>query len=118
MRVLIVEDEFLISFYLETILEEAGHTVVGMAADMHAALKIAQFEQIDAAIMDVDLARGSSGFETARLLREQHALPSLFVTGRVTPEVRRAAEKWPPFLLITKPYTNKDILTGLAKLTD
>jgi CheY-like chemotaxis protein len=53
-RILVVDDEPLISALTEDWLSELGHIVVGPAHDLAAALKLAEAE-LDAAIVDVSL---------------------------------------------------------------
>lgn len=113
LRILIVEDDMLISLALEDILERADHIVVASAIDMHGALKAAESSQADIAIMDVDLARGTSGVETARLLRQRHDIPSLFVSGRLSDELRAMASEWDPAGFIGKPFAERQILEAL-----
>ncbi len=54
-RVLVVEDEPLVSMALVDELEEAGAVVVGPAASLEGALDLIEGAAIDAAILDVEL---------------------------------------------------------------
>ena len=116
LRALVVEDDMLISLTLQDILEHAGHVVVGTATDMARALRAAEREQTDVAIMDVDLARGSNGVETAKLLRERHGIPSLFVSASLSDEVRARASLWRPVGFISKPFVDAEILKALRNV--
>jgi hypothetical protein len=61
-RILIVEDESLIAMLIGDAVEEAGGEVVGPCYTVAECMKAAQVEEIDAAVLDVDLAgRTSSG---------------------------------------------------------
>lgn len=113
LRALVVEDDMLISLTLQDILEQAGHVVVGTATDMPEALRAAESEQADVAIMDVDLARGSNGVDTAKLLRKRYGIPSLFVSASLSDEVRARASLWSPVGFISKPFVEAEILKAL-----
>jgi DNA-binding response OmpR family regulator len=89
--VLIVEDDALIASDLDAFLEAAGYAVIGIATDMRVALTLAARFKPDAATMDVDLADGTDGVETARRLSEKHGARSLFISARLTPRMREAA---------------------------
>ncbi|WP_062018339.1 MULTISPECIES: response regulator [Aureimonas] len=118
LRILIVEDEALIALELQGILEDAGHDVVAMARSMREALSHAHAHpKLDLAVMDVDLAGGSSGIETAKRLRETYDLTSLFVSGHVDDETRALALEWGPLGFIGKPFAEKQILKAIAHLT-
>ena len=90
-RIMIVEDEFLIAMDLEDLLSEAGFEVVGIATDTEAALALARETPVNAAIMDVNLARGTCGIETARRLRAELDIPSLFVSAQINEKLRSVA---------------------------
>jgi DNA-binding response OmpR family regulator len=55
MRVLVVEDEFLIGLVLEQDLRDAGHEVVGPFRDLPSAFTAAENQRFDFAILDVNL---------------------------------------------------------------
>jgi DNA-binding response OmpR family regulator len=59
-RILIVEDEMLVAFELESILQDLGHEPIGIVPDLEAAE--AFFEQaIDLALVDLNLRDGLTG---------------------------------------------------------
>ncbi|WP_152044570.1 response regulator [Aureimonas psammosilenae] len=113
LRILIVEDELILAMDLEDVLTDAGYEVVGLAADMHQALKIAASEKPDIAIMDVNLARGTNGVETARRLRLDLDVPSLFVSGNLDPKTRANAADCKPLGFVPKPFSHNDLLAHL-----
>jgi DNA-binding response OmpR family regulator len=106
MRVLIVEDHFLVAEALRLTLAESGHHVVGVADDADSAVEIAGLHRPDFALVDVQLARGSSGLDAARVMKDRHEIPSLFVTAN--PEAARSARSVALGCLI-KPYTDAEI---------
>jgi DNA-binding response OmpR family regulator len=68
-RVLIVEDEFLIGMELTTTLEAHGFEVMGPVATVGGALEILQHEKPNAVILDLNL-RGQAATAVAIKLRE------------------------------------------------
>jgi two-component sensor histidine kinase len=78
-RVLIVEDSYLISLLLEQVLEDQDWELVGPATRVPAALALAQTEQIDAALLDINLD-GEMSWPVALALR-QRGIPFAFSTG-------------------------------------
>lgn len=115
---MIVEDEMLLAMDLEDILTGVGHTVAGQASDMSQAVAIAERvgDHIDVAIMDVNLARGSNGVETAAVLRQRWGIPSLFVSGNLDERTRALALEWKPIGFVGKPYSEREVLAALAKV--
>ena len=102
-RILIVEDEPIIGLDLADMLQDAGYETVGIAKDMYAALRFAKEQTIDLATMDVQLARGTNGVETARKLWEDHEILSLFVSASLDPETRSQAASVNPVGFVEKP---------------
>lgn len=61
-KVLIVEDEFLVAVNLQSVIEDLGYSTVGIAADAPSALSLAD-EQPDVALVDLNLRDGPTGAE-------------------------------------------------------
>ncbi len=78
-RVLIVEDEMLLALDLEEGLRDAGCEVVGPAGSLRSALRLVESSEIDAAILDVNLA-GERVFPVAHILCER-GIPFVFATA-------------------------------------
>lgn len=114
-KVLIVEDELILALDLEDMLTGAGYAVVGIAADMHQALALAEKHAPDLALMDVNLARGTNGVETARLLRQRFDVPSLFVSGNLDEKTRAVASQWAPLGFVRKPFLEPEVLCHLER---
>ncbi len=77
-RILLVEDEPLVSAITEEWIAEMGHEAVGPAANLEAALALAA-TPIDGAIVDVSLGR-DSGYPAAEFLASR-GVPFVFATG-------------------------------------
>ena len=78
-RVLVVEDEALVSMLVEEYLDELGCEVVGVASRLEDALEKARALALDAAVLDVNLA-GRLSYPVAELLRAR-GVPFVFATG-------------------------------------
>lgn len=78
--ILIVEDEILVALEMESILEEEGYEIVGVAADLQSALAYAD-RNIDLALVDLNLRDGLTGPEIGKRLASEHKAAVLFVTA-------------------------------------
>jgi DNA-binding response OmpR family regulator len=78
-RILLVEDEPLVAMVAAAALEEAGCTVVGPANTLAEALRLAEEEQLDAAVLDRNLG-GQYSDSVAQRLRDRGILFAV-VTG-------------------------------------
>jgi len=81
LKVLILEDEFLLAMDLEAHLEALGQDVVGVASDAAGAFDLAESEAPDLALVDINLRDGRSGPRIASGLARKHDTLVVFVTG-------------------------------------
>ncbi len=79
LKVLVVEDEALVSMLVEDMLTDLGCTVVGPAAEIEEALRLAGSADIDAALLDVNLG-GRPIFPVADALKSR-GVPYAFASG-------------------------------------
>lgn len=78
-RILIVEDEPFVALTLADTLFELGFVVAGCVANVPAALELIGREQIDGALLDVNL--GSQKIDPVADLLAKRACPFIFTTG-------------------------------------
>ncbi len=78
-RVLVVEDEALIALDISDLLAEAGVVVIGPLSSLGDALAEAPTVEVDAALLDVSLARREV-WPVAEILL-QRRIPIIFLTG-------------------------------------
>lgn len=112
MRVLIVEDEAIVALMTELIVEGLGHQVVGPAADIATALLLLAPHDVDAAILDVNIA-GERVYPVADALIEAK-VPFAFTTGYGTDALE---ERYRSFPIVAKPYDDtmmESILVGMS----
>jgi DNA-binding NarL/FixJ family response regulator len=79
LRILLVEDEFLVAMELETMLQDLGGEVIGPLASLDEAVAIAQEEKLDVAVLDVNVG-GRLVTPVADALAAR-AIPFMFCTG-------------------------------------
>jgi DNA-binding NtrC family response regulator len=78
-RVLIVEDEAAISILMEDMLADLGVEIVGPASRLAPALQLAHEADLEAAILDINIA-GVQSYPVADVLRSR-GIPVIFATG-------------------------------------
>lgn len=110
-NVLIIEDEPLIAMDLEGIMEQLGHSVVGIARTHREALELARDQDIGLILADIQLADGSSGLEAVNELLRSVRAPVIFITA--FPERLLTGERAEPTYLITKPF-QPSLVSALA----
>lgn len=110
-RILVVDDEPLISMLVEGWLKELGCEVVGPARSLQDGLNLADRAALDAAILDVNLA-GESSLPLANALK-QKGIPVAFATGDSGIE---EGQGFDDPILLNKPFVFEDVRVVVGKL--
>ncbi|OQY19675.1 MAG: hypothetical protein B6I35_11395 [Anaerolineaceae bacterium 4572_32.2] len=84
-RVLIVEDDYLVGEMVRGLLEEAGYTIVGEAGNGLEAVEMTQSLQPDVVLMDIAIP-DMDGIEATRLIYEHCPTPVVALTAHETSE--------------------------------
>lgn len=110
-RILIVEDEALVSMLLETMLGDAGYGISGPAASVDDALALLEGgERPDAAILDVNLD-GREVFPVAERLDALN-IPFVFSTGYGEGGL---PSRWQGRQTLHKPYTEDGVRSAILR---
>ena len=109
-RILVVEDDFLISIELDTILADAGATVLGPCRTLAQAERAIEANDISAAILDFRLGDVTALPLAAQLHR--HRIPFVFFTAQTN--TRQIESACPGAKVISKPFQSRTIITALA----
>ena len=112
-RVLVVEDDFIVAFDMQSMLEEQGAEVIGPASSLQEARALLAGAQPDAAVLDVNL-NGEYVFPLAEDLRVR-GIPFLFATAyadddRLFPPIARDV------LRLAKPVLPSVLLSQLKRI--
>jgi two-component system, chemotaxis family, sensor kinase Cph1 len=99
-RILVVEDSFLLVLTLEGMCDDLGWEMVGPATRLKTALLLAEKENIDAALLDVNLA-GEMSWAVADVLKER-GIPFAFTTGY--DGINLLPDNLADSTIVTKPY--------------
>ena len=114
LKILIVEDDAQLATTLKYLVEDnPRYRVVARADDLDGAVAAAREHNPDLALVDLHLARGSTGFSVAVRLGD-FDIPCLFVTGKAP------AFPMPDLALgcLLKPFTAEDVHRTLAMAED
>ncbi|HVX36653.1 MAG TPA: PAS domain S-box protein [Hyphomicrobium sp.] len=110
-HILVVDDEPLIAMDIVASLEDEGCRVVGPAATLQRALSLIERKEIDAALLDANLAGDSVDILAAKLVRRN--IPFAFVSGygrEGLPEAHRQAT------LIKKPFQRRRVVDVVRQM--
>src|SRR3712207_3153599 len=114
LRVLVVEDEGVLSGYIEDVLEGAPFEVVGVATTGAEALEMAERTRPDLALVDLALGGGMDGVEAGRLLRERFGAALVLVDGAGSRDALARAAVLAPSGILHRPFLPRHLLDALA----
>ena len=112
-RILVVEDSPVVADDSAEILQDLGCTVVGPAGNMAAALQLAEKDDFDAAIVDINI-RGGKSYAVLKIL-ESRQIPFLLTSGYADWSM---PEEWVDRPRLAKPYTANMLGESLAALLE
>ena len=111
LRVLVVEDEMMVSMLIEDMLTDLGCVVVGPASRLDEAIALVESSDLDCAVLDVNLG-GQPIFPLADILRAKGA-PFAFATGYGDAGLRDVDRGSP---VLQKPFREGDLARVLGEL--
>ena len=114
LRVLILDDEFLIAMALAEDLEDEGFDIVGPFSTVEKATAGLENSPVDIALLDVNLGNGRTSFDLARRLREK-GIPFAFLTGYGS--LTSAQSEFHDSVFLTKPVSTARVVQEIRKLT-
>lgn len=112
-RVLIVEDEAMVTMLIEDMMQELGWTVAATAATVDQAAGCLDADAIDLAVLDVNL-RGEYSYPVADALSDR-GIPYLFITGYGQVGLASPYCDQP---VLQKPFTKDALAKALCVLMD
>jgi CheY-like chemotaxis protein len=116
-RVLIVEDELLVAWHLESLTRDQNLEVCGLVPDGDGAIEQAIDLEVDLVLMDIRLAGKMDGVEAARRIREQRDIPIIFITAHGDPATRAHIDRVVPGApVLAKPITAERLKEAIAQV--
>lgn len=111
--VMIIEDEAIIALHIQSIVEDLGHAVVGIARTRTEAAAMAARTRPELVLADISLADGSSGIEAVKDILATMDVPVIFITA--FPERLLTGERPEPTYLIAKPFNPETVTATIGQ---
>jgi len=108
-RILVVEDEAIVSADLSDRLEELGYQVVGTLQSAHNIQDKITDTAADLVLMDIQLHGHLDGIEAAQLIRDSIDVPVVFVTAHTDAATVERARATAPFGFVPKPISEPQL---------
>lgn len=112
-KILIIENEHIISLDIQTSLENLGYTVAGHADRGEDAVKKVRELHPDLILMDIGLMGEMDGIEAATQIRTQFDLPVIFLTAFADQAAIERASQSQPYGYILKPFVEHELASAV-----
>lgn len=118
-KILIVEDDVVISEHLKTIVSHLNYQVTEICTDLSEAMDSIQLNKPDLALLDIRMDGEDQGIEIARQIKKLD-IPFVFITSFTDKNTIQSAIKEQPLGYILKPFSAveiKDVIEGAFKVS-
>jgi DNA-binding NtrC family response regulator len=111
-KVLIVEDEYIVANDVRIVLEGAGYKVNGIASSTEEADELIRLHKPDLVILDIQLNGKLSGIDLARKLKSEN-IAFIYLSANSSQKILEEAKSTEPYGFLVKPFRPKDLLVTL-----
>lgn len=112
-RILIVEDEPIISDDIESTLIANDYDIAGKAYSSTMALDMLINRSPDLVLLDIAIKGDKDGIDVAAIIREKYHIPFIYLTSFSDKITLERAKPTMPYGYIVKPFKDRDIITSI-----
>ncbi|WP_236145071.1 response regulator [Nostoc sp. CMAA1605] len=112
-KVLVVEDEYILAINLQETLESLGYTVVDIADTAELAITKASELRPNLILMDIRLRGQTDGIQAAEIIWDILQIPIIYVTGHSDQSTVERATLTFPFGYILKPIREQELYVAI-----
>jgi two-component system, response regulator PdtaR len=109
MKILLIEDEFILATELKRTLQKEGYEVVEVCDNGPEALEFFKENEVDLVLCDISILGDWDGIETATRLLEIKPIPLIYLTALADTETIERAKQTFPAAYIPKPYNLQNL---------
>ncbi|WP_339712786.1 response regulator [uncultured Kriegella sp.] len=114
LKVLIIEDNFIIQMFLESIITDMGHEVANTVDNSEDALDFIEANKPNLILLDIGISGSRDGIETSQIIYEKYKIPVIFITGNSDESTLERAKKTKPIHIIHKPIDDHKLKSEFA----
>ena len=114
-KILIVEDEYLVSHLLETYVNDSGcSSVIGAVDNGDDAIHFVENEMPDFILMDIRIEGDKDGIETAQQINAKYKIPIIYTSGNTDEKTTERAQKTNMKGFLPKPVVKEELIHMLC----
>jgi DNA-binding response OmpR family regulator len=110
LRILIVEDDRITAFSIQTILKDDNFNVVGIGLNGEHGIELAKNLKPDIVLMDINLGKGIDGIETAKRINKRKKTKIIFLSGNTHLLDQEILGEIKPVGILSKPILGIELI--------
>ena len=115
-KILVIEDDMIIQLFITKVLKSEGYEISGKGRSCEQALQSIAEQIPDLILMDIGIAGGKDGIETAEIINKDHNIPIIFMTGNSDSSTTERALATNPVEILLKPIDEGNLKHKLNQL--
>ena len=113
-KVLVMEDEFIVAEEISEILKQKNYEVIGTVADGKGALELVHKHKPDVVLLDINIKGDQDGIEVGSKIREQNdQVAIIYLTAFDDEDHIKRAKETGPSAYIVKPFDERNLLIAI-----
>ncbi|GAA4439586.1 hypothetical protein GCM10023091_22000 [Ravibacter arvi] len=109
-KILIIEDNLMTAADIRGYMEDAGHTVTGVARNQKEAVRLVKNDPPDLLIADITLGEvEDGGIKAVKEILDQHWAPVIYLTARTDDEMVNKGAETAPSAYLFKPFRAEEL---------
>jgi two-component system, response regulator PdtaR len=117
-KILLVEDQFVIAQDIENLLTDWGYEFVGCAASGEEALSLFHAHKPDLALVDIHIDGDMDGIDTVKIMHSIRPIPIVYLTAQADRNTIQRAKASSPFAYLLKPFDERNLQISLELAFD
>jgi len=112
-KILLIEDDYILSENIEEILTIHGFELTATLNKAETAIEVIEDKKPDLILLDIQLKGNKDGIELSEEIRKKVNTPIIFLTSAAGKEIIHRVEHINPEGFITKPFTMEGLITSI-----
>jgi DNA-binding response OmpR family regulator len=113
-KILIVEDEAIVSMEIKRVIERIGYEVSAVVTNYKDAIQSVKRNRPDLILMDINLNSYKDGIETVQEIKMTHDIPVIYLTADSDSKTIERAVQTDPVGYLQKPFKREDLNSTIA----
>ena len=112
-KILVVDDELIITEELSHTLKEIGYSEIDVVMNFEDAINYLKIQRPDIALLDIYLDAEKSGIELGRIIKEEYHIPFIYITSHSDKATVEKAKITQPNGYLIKPFKKEDLYSAI-----